>query len=450
MNASRSLRACWFVPLLVQSVLSGCWAPQRHLKPAEIRPLPYSTGAGPATQVRGLREAMRRSTGQPVRVLIVHGMMTRDSGYSTRLQQNLARRLGLRLQATFPIVRMTRGYDPILFVGPQPFDDSLRLPESTLQKTVWVSAQGPEAPPLVFYEMLWAPLRDHVKARFFGCFETGVASPSCTTFSTAQPNTDRRVLINRAIKNNLMVDGFADATIVLGPVGDVLRDDLGLALCRIADDVLRGPGEQALTGAVACDAAPRPGFRRLAADTGRLQSTDFFVMTHSLGSFLVMDAQERFALGSRAAENAREDEAANFAFHLLDGATVFMRANQFALLNLARLNALCVSGAPSCPNPSLVMADSLPPDWGFSPMTTYVAFNEVHDALGFELPPYLPDVGNYGQLVNVSVRNPGWRIPFLVKSPGDAHVASDANPAIIEAMVEGFALPPTRPPAARP
>lgn len=445
MSAAAVGRTFRLVPLLCACLLSACWAPQHHLRVDEIRPLPYSTGPGPVSRVPGIREAMQRSPDQPVRVLVVHGMMTHESGYSERLQQNLANRLGLRLAARDRVLPLRRGYDPVLFVAPQPFSDSVQLPQSTLQKSVWVSRRTPEAPPLVIYEMLWAPLRDHVKARFFGCFETGRPSPSCTRFSGAQPNTDRRVLVNRLIKNNLMVDGFADATIVLGPAGDVLRDDLGLAMCYIADDVLGPPGEQALVGGVRCDATARAGFRTLAADTGTLKETEFFVMTHSLGSFLVMDAQERFALGAHGAENAREDEAANFAFNLLDSATVFMRANQFALLNLAKLNAVCLTGGDACPNPSLLTADSLPPAWGIHPHTTYVAFNEVHDALGFELPPYLPEVGNYWQLVNVSVRNPGFRIPLLYKGPLSAHTRSDDNPAIIEAMVEGFALPPVPP-----
>jgi hypothetical protein len=442
MNAALARRLSRLVPLLSLGLLAGCWAPQHHLRSAEIRPLPYSTGPGPVTRVPGIREAIQRSPDQTVRVLVVHGMLTNQRGYSARLQENVGRRLNMRLAAQDSVRSLRRGYQAVLFSGPQPLADTLQLPESTLQKSVWVSRDTTSPATLVFYEMLWAPLRDHVKARFFGCFETGRPSPSCTRFSDAAPNEDGRVLVNRLIKNNLMVDGFADATIVLGPVGDVLRDDLGLAMCYIADDVLGPPGEQALLGGVRCDPAPRPGFRALAADTGTLKHTEFFVMTHSLGSFLVMDAQERFALGSRFAEAAREDEAANFAFNLLDSATVFMRANQFALLNLAKLDAVCWTGGAACPNPSLLSADSLAPRWGIRPMTTYVAFNEVHDALGFELPPYLPDVGDYGQLVNVSVRNPGFRIPFLFKDPNAAHTASDNNPAIIEAMVEGFALPP--------
>lgn len=434
---------------LAACLLAGCWAPQRHLRPSEIRPLPYSTGPGTATRVGGIREAMRRSGGQPVRVLVVHGMMTSDTAYSRELQRQVARRLGLERRAHHAPTPLRRGYAPVLFAQAQPFDGRAPLPESTLQKSVWVDPRDGSGPPLVFYEMLWAPLRDHVKYRFFGCFETRRQGVPCTPFSAARPNDDTRVLVNRLIKHNLMVDGFADATIVLGPVGDVLRDDVGLALCYISDDVLSGPAAQALRGGIRCD-RPAPGLRMLAPDTSGLRGTELFVMTHSLGSFLVMDAQERFALGAGVAGEPREDEAANFAFHLLDSATVFMRANQFALLNLARLNAVCMMDEGACPNPSLLDVDALPADAGFAPMTTYVAFNEVHDALGFELPPYLPDVGRYGVLVNVSVRNPGFRIPFLFKDLMAAHVASDRNPAIIEAMVEGFALPPGRAPAAPP
>ena len=78
---------------------------------------------------------------------------------------------------------------------------------------------------------------------------------------------------------------------------------------------------------------------------------------------------------------------------------------------------------------------------GMVPVTKYVAFNDVDDLLGFELPPYLADVGLQGQHINVSVSNPGVRFPWLFKSPSDAHTQQDRNPAVIKAIVEGINLP---------
>lgn len=43
-----------------------------------------------------------------------------------------------------------------------------------------------------------------------------------------------------------------------------------------------------------------------------------------------------------------------------------------------------------------------------------------------------------GQLVNVSVRNPGFSIPWLFKNPKDAHNNYFENEAVINAVVEGL------------
>jgi hypothetical protein len=76
-------------------------------------------------------------------------------------------------------------------------------------------------------------------------------------------------------------------------------------------------------------------------------------------------------------------------------------------------------------------------------MAKLVAFNDIDDDLGFELPPYMPDTGLFGGLVNVSVRNPTWSIPFLLKDPAGTHTHQHKNPAIVEAVTDGFDLPNT-------
>lgn len=430
----------------------GC-APQRHLQEADIRPLHYTTGELNIKRVDGLRHALSDSPNTPVRILVVHGMLTHEPNYSENMQQRLAEKLGLVLGTNAKPTDIYRGYDFTPFIGPQPIDGVIHLKPSEIRKKTWVDSKNPKVDRLVFYEMLWAPLRDEVKNRFFACFESRSVDPriDCSPLTDAQRNSDSRAVGNGYLKDNILVDGFADPIIVLGPVGDVLRDDVALAMCMIASDVLTGEGfnMKHLTNQ-RCNLASlvqNPEARQAAGLA--LGKTKFFAMTHSLGSFLFMDTQQRFAEArakvSEKAKQISEDEIQEaLLFFLTDDATVYMRANQIALLQLARFSAEgCkpYGNESECPNRLLrdrkdVMAADMP----LSTMTTYVAFNDVNDLLGFELAPYLAETGLFGALVNVSVRNPAFTIPFLFKNPHAAHTKHEDNPAVVEAMVEGIVL----------
>jgi hypothetical protein len=113
-------------------------------------------------------------------------------------------------------------------------------------------------------------------------------------------------------------------------------------------------------------------------------------------------------------------------------------------LGLGRLDAVCETADPKvpCPNAELNKADDYIKAAEPSPtMTTWVAFNDVNDLLGYELPGHLPEAGSTGALINVTVRNPGFRFLRSLKDPNAAHTRQADNPAIIEAIVEGFAVP---------
>lgn len=430
--------------LIVTALLSGCGA-GTQLRRTDIRPLAHSS----LTRVEGLRSALERSRG-PVRVLVVHGMRTHEPGYSEVLQQGLARELGLvrdgrRGPDTADIVR---GYDIAVQSGRQPFDGEVRIPASKIRRYRWVDPRDPAQERLVFYEVLWAPLRDNIKSYFLACFETGAGSTPahpCPGFDGAKPNPDRRAPVNRGLKDQLLVGGFGDATIVLGPFGDVLRDDVTLAACVLAQDVLLGEAQAFRQGSPRqrCDMTDSIAPANLAAAASTLQQSEFFTITMSLGSFLVMDAQRLFAEQRANLSKRAETERENLAFHLFDDATVFMLANQVSLLHLGRLDAICQpeDGGSECPNPALPTTD----DWfnaqePLSQMTTYVAFNDTDDLLGFELPWYLSREGLFGAMVNVAVRNPAPRYLGLFEHPG-THVRHELNPAVIRAIAHGFDVP---------
>lgn len=432
------------------TMISGC-VPQYHIKKTEIRPF-YNSNA---KRVDGLRQALLDSSDSPLRIIVVHGMITSEPKYSENLQQRLAETLGLILgkREEYPTY-IYRGYDFIPFLGPQPFDGVIHLKASEVRKSTWVDPSNLNADRLVIYEVLWAPLRDEVKNHFFACFESRSIDPGkkCSTFSKAERNSDYRTIINGALKDSILVNGFADPIIVLGPIGDILRDDITQAICMIASDTLIAGGfnlKQAQN--MRCDLSSVIQDResnQVAAQV--LGKTKLFAMTHSLGSFLFMDAQQRFAQArarkSREISQLSKDEIQeSLLFSLTDTSTVFMRANQIALLQLGRFSAEgCkpYNNESECPNRLLRdRADVMKKDMPLNSMTTYVAFNDVNDLLGFELPPYLADTSLFGTLVNVSVQNPGLTVPFIFKNFGAAHIGHEDNPAVIEAMVEGIVFP---------
>jgi hypothetical protein len=117
-----------------------------------------------------------------------------------------------------------------------------------------------------------------------------------------------------------------------------------------------------------------------------------------------------------------------------------MFANQVSLLELGRMSGQCTPSpaANMCPQGTFLGA---PPARPRKSRTTYIAFNDVNDLLGFELPPYLETLGMFGRLVNITVDNPGKFLPWLFKWPPDAHSNQSKDRAVIRAIAHGFCLP---------
>ncbi len=203
-----------------------------------------------------------------------------------------------------------RGYTVSPWIDGQPFEaGSLKqgiaqpLPQSEMTKTILRDANGVVR--VIGYELRWALLRDAIKERFLSCFESHSLDKETKQrcddhpFSKAKSNPDSPHWINSKIKDYLMVKGFADATIVLGETGDVLRDDVRLAFCAMARDVLSDAKKEIAVrfSAVAvrrCDLATEKGLTpNLTEAAQTLEQVQFFSITDSLGSFLVLDARSQ-------------------------------------------------------------------------------------------------------------------------------------------------------------
>ena len=455
----------WVTRAITVSLLGAttvaCGGTQKHLEPGEIRVLPFTN----IQHVNGLRGTVdsARAANEPVRVLFMHGMITWDSGYSRPHQAKIAERLALETAGPDSVFSVIRGYRFTVMSGPQPFVIAPpdwppnkppvggELLPAEIRRTTWVERANPSVVRLIAYELRWADLRDAAKNRFLACYETGPVRDGydCDPFTKDYlPNTDRRASANYKLKRGLLVRGLADAAVVLSPFGDVLRDDVDLTMCIIARDELRWRGIP-VSDSVGkrCDLGVLASDRAVATNAARtLERARFAAITHSLGSFLLMDQQFQAAV-RRASPNALatvQSVRETLPFFLLDQKTVFMLANQVSLLGLGRLDAVCETTDPKqpCPNRALKKVDDyIKAAKPSATMTTWVAFNDVNDLLGYELPGYLPEVGSTGALINVTVRNPGFRFLRSLKDPNAAHTKQADNPAIIEAIVEGFDVP---------
>ncbi|MCI5223200.1 MAG: hypothetical protein D3924_11125 [Candidatus Electrothrix sp. AR4] len=342
-------------------------------------------------------------------------------------------------------IDINRGYDFTTYLGPQPLGKKPDLSE--LRKYVWGNPEQPNKERLIYYEVLWAPFRDQVKNEFLTCFESRSIDQDCLPVK-GKRNSDSRTWINALLKDEIMISGFADPMILLGPLGDIVKDDIMLANCIVARDILDDTNKSLKKfEEKRCSLSSYLTDEKTSQDAGgTLFDTPFLAITYSLGSFLYLDTEQRFAL---EVERKKEGEKLNKEelqevqlFNLLEESTVYMMANQIPLLLLARYTAEeCYSDndGEECPN-KLLRGRTEPLD-PITARSTYVAFNDANDLLGFDITPNLQYTGTYGKVVNISVRNPGFSIPFLFTSPSAAHRNHGDNPAVIKAVVEGIEIP---------
>lgn len=412
------------------------------MKQADVRPLPFSDGPNEINHVAGIKEALTSDAANTVRILAIHGMIVSDAGYSSVLQANCVTQINNELKLNLKLtgttsVTLNRDYEFDLWAGTKQYTDKIEAKRSQLNISTWKDADKNKN--IIFYELLWAPLRNEVKNQFLIGFEApDMRTDTYKKFSDAKPNTDIRAYLNNRLKTQLLLEGFGDAMLALGGVGSILKDDLILAINKIAIDALNDSGmmmiaentdiryDILLSGIVGDE--PREDTIKILSNLSN--KPDFFVVTQSLGSFLMLDTQQKFA---RKIANNDYSTRGTVAFHLFDNAAVYMMSNQVALLQLSKLTTTCNSGL--CP-PGMTNTIGNTNPTG-SQLVSYVAFNDVNDLLTFDLPPYLPDSGPYGPLVNISVDNGALNFPGIIEEPKEAHLGYDKNPAVIDCIVNG-------------
>jgi len=221
----------------------------------------------------------------------------------------------------------------------------------------------------------------------------------------------RAEIMNRNLKSGLMDWGFGDAVLALGP----MRDILASAIRQMMVKSLESSGIDL--------ESTKPD------DNG---SPTFFI-THSLGSYLVLDALDTGIIGSHQTElpsfsiTAKEKLAVNYFSEHTVG--FYFLANQVALLGLARLSLASASDNDSTRSPgSTEVPASGISHWvsmrerylehrlPSAPGPQIIAFSDASDLLTWSV----PNIAGV-RVVNIPVRNSGFKIPPFLDGPVGAH-----------------------------
>jgi hypothetical protein len=307
--------------------------------------------------------------------------------------------------------------------------------------------------PIMLDELNWWPLAYPLKCKWLIARDAALTGPSQAQMSLCSPKADQpdldhpgRYLTyqwikplkaaslnrisrhatfgNRSLKNGLMDWGFGDAVMALGPMQEILTAGIRQMLVKS----LETSGVD-LRVAKPEDAGPQ-----------------FFFITHSLGSYLslaALDAEwlgaQHLALPKFTIVQEEKNAADYFSAHT---AGFYFLANQVELLELARVSAQSepVNNPPS-PVPSKAASPISIKHWQAmrqsflkhrdpaAPGPQIIAWSDANDLLSWDV----PDIDGV-HVVNIHVRNAGFKIPPFIAWPTGAHDNYAKNSAVLRVI----------------
>lgn len=394
----------------------------------------------------------------PIHILYVHGIAQIGAGGSLPLRKGLCKYIG---ECT--ITSLGR------FYADGPFAVNSDAANLTLMgKHIWNSKdewsasapfldryeiKGKGHTPILLDEFNWWPLAYPLKCKWLIARDTQLTGPSkrqlsvCATATTPDPGHSGRYLsyqwindseaselghlkrrariLNRSLKSGLMDWGFADAVMALGPMEDVLSAGIRELLVKSLQSSVPD--------------ADTPAAKRHA---------EVFFVTHSLGSYLSLVALDTDLLGSDNPDlsgfqtSPEQKQAAEyFSSHT---AEFYFLANQIALLQLAWVSSpnerekgrhSSANGEKSAPGSIQHWVNKrnsyLTDQVSVAPMPQIVAWSDPDDLLSWEV-PQIDGV----HVVNIKVRNSGFKIPPFLDSPTGAHANYAKNREVLRMMLK--------------
>ena len=394
----------------------------------------------------------------PIHILYVHGINQVGAGDSLLLRKGICKYLG---ECT--VTNLGRIYaDGPFAVDSDPPTLALMGKRIWKSKDEWSASapfidrydiKGKGHTPILLDEFNWWPLVYPLKCKWLIARDavlTGASKPQlsvCAISTTPDPAHSKRYLsyqwidnseasdlnhvkrqaqvLNRSLKNGLMDWGFADAVMALGPMEDVLSAGIRELLIKS----LQSPVKDASTPPAKVDA-------------------EVFFVTHSLGSYLSLIALDTDLLGSDNPDlsgfemTPEQKQAADyFSAHT---AEFYFLANQIALLQLAWVSGPTEHDSGPCPSASgeksvagsiahwLCKRDTyLTERASVAPIPQIIAWNDPNDLLSWKV-PQIDGV----HVVNLTVRNSGFKLPPFLESPTAAHANYAKNREVLRMILK--------------
>jgi hypothetical protein len=391
---------------VTQAVMEGTQGETQDTRNCEIEGRPFP-GIEPYLQGQDKLPPFGEGVGQrpEVKVLYVHGIGTHAPGHGTALRQNLATALGLDIRAPRP--------KRIVITHPSfPNQDLGEINVSRL------TDEGKRRN-LVFYELTWSPITQPDK--------------DLLAFDKEQEYVLRRAAINQAMRS-FVNDIAPDPLAYSGDKREPILVSVGQSLCWM---VSRSWSElPELTQGVWCG-LDLPGVG------SRVETDDFVLITHSLGSRATLDAMQRLANLPLNTDPRLKRISDQFATRNVQ---VFMLSNQLPLLEAGRegqqvtgqIGAYCGPGATK--------------PGRFFRRTQLIAFSDPNDTMSYPIPDrfaerYIdsrlcPSVTNV--TINVAAVNSLLGLGE-VASPLSAHTGYDADERAGALLAQGAGHPGVAP-----
>jgi hypothetical protein len=421
-------------------------------------------GPDKLSDTKSLGTLIQEASDRPVHIIYVHGMRATGAGASALFRKGLCKYVGdgCRLKPGFP----TQGLRSERFdIGEYPEDaavvDQKIWPTDAawsasrpfVDRFVYVSSSGKQ---IVVDEVNWWPLLFPLKCRFLllpdanlsgadltdlglcakgdDPFYAWIDSAQLDSIKSSRPASGGGALINAALKQQIMNWGLSDAVMAVGPLQKYFRRAMNAAFDYAAQYDGKSVGEQ-----------------------------DFAVISESLGSFVVLDA---FATPEASFVSANKSiKPASSGVHdvLTQTFYLYFFANQFAMLELARIEGLghatmATAAITSSPQASASLQASVSPQASSSSASPLralrswaleksqrpnrpeleragkyaqiIAFSDPSDMLTFNVPA----IAN-SKVVNVYDRN-SFRWFGLIENPSKAHTGHSSNPDVLKTMFE--------------
>jgi hypothetical protein len=255
-------------------------------------------------------------------------------------------------------------------------------------------------------------------------FYAWIDSAQLDSIRSSRPISGGGAIVNAALKQQIMNWGLSDAVMAVGPLQKYFRRAMNAAFDYAGQYDGKSVGEQ-----------------------------DFAVISESLGSFVVLDA---FATPEAAFASANNTvKPASSGVHDVLTQTFYLHffANQFAMLELARIEGLehstITMGSAASTSSSQSTSSSASPlralrtwahDKSQSPnraeleragkYAQIIAFSDPSDMLTFDVPA----IAN-SKVVNLHDRN-SFRWFGLVENPSKAHTGHSSNPDVLKTMFD--------------